>query len=150
MSTRHFTAVAAALTLVVACASDGPLPPPEGFQHAAATRACGPADGPAVAIYLVTAPAAALVPPAPYVRINVWQSVSDVEGGSWEVGGDAAAAAYFTAPNDFEVASDGWIRIQVVGADTTVEGSVDLTFPNAGRVAGGFRAVWISAAPLCG
>ena len=135
---------------MVACASDGPLPPPEGFQHAAATRACGPADGPAVAIYLVTAPTAALEPPVPYVRINVWQSVSDVAGGVWEVDGDSAAAAYFTGPADFEVASDGWIRVQVVGADTTVEGSVDLTFPTAGRVAGGFRAVWISAAPLCG
>jgi len=150
MSTRHVTALGVALALVAACASDGPLPPPEGFQHATATRTCGPADGPAVAIYLVTAPTAALEPPAPHVRINVWQSVSDLAGGMWEVDADSAAAVYVTAPGEFEAASDGWIRVRAVGADTVLEGSVDLSFPDAGRVAGGFRAVWISAAPLCG
>lgn len=150
MSKRHRIAASVVVVFTVACQSDGTQLPPEGFSHAAATRTCGPADGPAIAVYLAPNPVAALEPAAPYVRVNVWQSVGDAAG-SWEVGGgdDEAAAWYFTAPNEFEVAT-GRVTVSAVGSDTTVRGTVDLTFPSVGRITGSFEAAWISVSPLCG
>lgn len=152
MSKRHLIAASAVLAFTLACQSDGTLLPPEGFSYAAATRTCGPADGPAIAIYLAPNPVGAMEPATPYVRVNVWQSVGDVAGGSWDVGSGAtdAAAARFTAPTDFEVATQGRVTVSAVGSDTTVRGTVDLTFPSIGRITGAFEAAWISLSPLCG
>jgi len=140
-----------ALAVAAACQSDGAQIPPDGLSHAAATRTCGPADGPAVAIYLAPSPVAVIEPAAPYVRVNIWQSVSDVEGGTWDVASGADAAAWYSATStDVEVATDGHVTVSAVGPDTTVRGTVDLTFPSAGRITGSFEAAWISASPLCG
>jgi len=151
MSRRHFIAASAVLAFTVACRSDGTPLQPEGLSHAAATRTCGPADGPAVAIYLAPSPVAVIEPAAPYVRVNIWQSVSDIEGGIWDVASGADAAAWYGATStDVEVATDGHVTVSAVGPDTTVRGTVDLTFPSAGRITGSFEAAWISASPLCG
>ncbi|HEY6107486.1 MAG TPA: hypothetical protein VIV56_01160 [Gemmatimonadales bacterium] len=141
-----------AALLAVACLSDSTLRPPGRFHYAAAARACGPADGPAVGIYLATVPVESLAPPAPYIRIAVWQPLDHLAGGSWLIAaGDTSAAAwYYTAPNQFEVATGGHVMVTAVQPDTTIEGSLDVTFPAAGRVTGGFRSVWIAGAPLCG
>jgi hypothetical protein len=38
-----------------------------------------------------------------------------------------------------------------VSADKTIEGTVNIVFPNAGQISGGFHAEWISqTGPLCG
>ena len=141
-----------AALLALACLSDSTLRPPGRFHYAAAARACGPADGPAVGIYLATVPVESLAPPVPYIRIAVWQPVDRLAGGSWLIAaGDTSADAwYYTAPSQFEVATGGHVRVKVVLADTTIEGSVDVTFPGAGRVTGGFRSAWFAGAPLCG
>jgi hypothetical protein len=150
---RHHLAVAATiLALAVACSSDGFLGTPDAFPHAAATRACGPADGPAVAIYLTTVPVESLEPQRPYARIAIWQPQSKLAGGSWLIAaGDTAAAAwYFTGQAGFEVATHGRVTVSSVEPDTTIQGFADLTFPVAGRIRGGFRGIWISGSPLCG
>ena len=41
------------------------------------------------------------------------------------------------------------LDVSSVGSDKTVEGSVYLEFPNAGRVSGGFHATWIPGNVLC-
>ena len=142
----------AALALALACLSDSTLRPPGRFFYSAAARACGPTDGPAVGIYLATVPVESLAPPAPYIRIAVWQPLEHLAGGSWLIAaGDTSADAwYYTAPNHFEVATGGHVMVMIVQPDTTIEGSVDVTFLGAGRITGGFRSLWIASAPLCG
>lgn len=140
------------LALAVACQSDGAPRPPDGLPHAAAVRSCGPADGPAVAIYLAPTPVTAVDPATPYVRLTVFQPLGQLEGGSWRIaaGDDAAAGWYFRALDDFEAATGGRVTVTEVRSDTTVRGTMDVTFPTAGRVTGAFEAAWISASPLCG
>jgi hypothetical protein len=152
MPARRLTGLSTAVALGLACSSDAIFQPPGGFAHAAATRFCGPTDGPAVAIYLSPVPVESLQPPTPYVRVAVWQPLERLAGGSWlvAIGDTAAAAWYFTAPGDFAVATSGQVTVDLVEPDTTLQGSVDLRFPSAGRVTRSFRAAWISRAPLCG
>lgn len=143
--------------LPTACTS-GDIPEParslaaRGLTYAAATRACGPADGPAVEIYLAPAPVESLEPAAPYVRIYVWQPLDGLAGRSWILGGgEPEGSAWFhSSATEYEVAARGTVTVNRVTSDSTVEGSADLTFANAGRVRGGFRAVWISNSVLCG
>jgi hypothetical protein len=143
--------------LPAACTS-GDIPGPtrslaaSGLAHAAATRACGPADGPAVAIYIASAPVESLEPAAPYVRIYVWQPLDRLAERSWNLaGGEPEGSAWFqSSATDFEVAVRGTVRVNRVAPDGTVEGSADVTFPSTGRVRGGFRAVWVPNAMLCG
>ena len=127
----------------MAC-SDG-TGPPFGFRHAAATFECGPADGPAVAIYLSPNPVTSLEPSGPYVRIYIAQAVEEVGGKAFPIGETSPVGAWFqTSPSNSEMATSGYVITSSVNADKTVEGTVDLTFPNAARVHGSFHAPWIS------
>lgn len=145
--------VVTSLLLLMACASDGVNAPPPGLPHAAATRFCGPTDGPAVAIYLSRAPMLSLAPPAPYVRVAVWQPLDRLTGRSWSLTGaeTEGGAWFFATPGTFEVATRGEVTVRAVSADNTVEGTVDLRFPSAGRIRGGFKASWLNLPTLlCG
>jgi hypothetical protein len=137
--------------LAVACGSDGPLAPPQGFHHAAATFACGPADGPAVAIYLTPDPVTSLEPTGPFVRVYVPRSLDQVLGKTWTVNGvnsEAGASFHSSGPNT-EVAIGGGVSIDSIDADSTITGSVTLLFRHAGYVSGGFHAVWLPPATVC-
>lgn len=143
------------LVAAASCKSDGVFAPPPGLPHSAAMRSCGPTDGPAVAIYLLRTAATDLSPPPlPYVRIAIHTGVSEIEGRGWDVSDDSqhGVAVFVDNTTEFQPASRGVVIISEVLSDTTIEGSVDLVFPNAGRVRGGFRAKWISfSSPLlCG
>jgi hypothetical protein len=141
-----------AAILAVACASDGPLAPPHGFAHAAATLACGPADGPAVAIYLTPNAVTSLEPSGPFVRVYFPGSLNEVVGKTWPLNGsnsEAAAWLSSTGPNA-EVATSGYVILDSMGSDSTITGSVSLMFPKGGRIHGGFRAAWTPRTALCG
>jgi hypothetical protein len=86
------------------------------------------------------------------VRIYVWQSPQRLAGRSWAlVGTDAQGnASFHSTARDFEAATQGSVTVNAVTADNTIEGSVDLTFPRAGRIRGGFRAAWFAQTMLCG
>jgi len=58
---------------VAGCDSSNTLGPPPDLEYAAVTRTCGPADGPAVEIFLVPAPMQSLAPQTPYARMYVAQ-----------------------------------------------------------------------------
>lgn len=136
-----------------ACNAGDGIGPPLGLAHSTASRACGPTDGPAVAVYLTPTPTTTIHPPPPYVRILVWQPVSEISG-RWDVSADSpdGFAAYVDSPARFQPASSGTIRFGTVAADTTLVGTVDLVFTSTRRVRGSFRAVWIPSQPgaLCG
>jgi hypothetical protein len=152
MSVIRWSSVSVFLALAAAC-SDGTGAPPAGFRHAIATFACGPADGPAVAIILSPTPGGALEPNAPSVRIFIIHPVNEIGGKAWPIGGNAseANASFHSVGNTFENATTGYVITTSVSADKTVDGTVNLTFPNAGHVEGGFHATWVSQiGPLCG
>jgi hypothetical protein len=117
-----------------------------------AMPACGPADGPAVEIYLTPMPLETSEPTAPYVRIYIWQSLANLSERAWAVGGDepVGAASHHSSSNDLVVATSGIVTVTRVAADNTIEGSADLTFPGTRRVRGGFRAAWRPRVMLCG
>ena len=152
MSVPRLVASWVVAVLAAACASDGMPGPTAGLTHAAATRACGPTDGPAVAIYLAAAPVESLEPATPYVRIYVWQPPERLAGRSWVLaGGEPEGAAWLhSTAKDYEVATSGRVTVNAVAADSTIEGVADLTFPRGGRVRAGFRAAWLSRTVLCG
>jgi hypothetical protein len=122
--------------------------PPEGLSHSLATNTCGPADGPATAIYLAPEPIQAVSPSYPYVRIAIWQDVTQLAGETFRLDG-AASALYTPGAGTFEVASGGSVTIKRVGPQTLVEGVVDLQF-SFRRVLGTFSAAWVQLELLCG
>jgi hypothetical protein len=116
-----------------------------------ATFPFNPADGPATAILLARDPIQSLEPSYPFVRVDIWQSVSEIGGRTWRLdsGLGLMTARYFTAPGIFESATQGSVRIDRVGQDNRVEGRVDLRFPSA-AVRSDFSAPWVERLVLCG
>ncbi|HET7564749.1 MAG TPA: hypothetical protein VFJ96_07125 [Gemmatimonadaceae bacterium] len=135
--------------LGAACGSDTVTGPE--MPYAAVTPACGAADGPAVAIYLAHAPITSLDPSPPYVRIYIEQPINQLAGQSWTVGGAAADAAAWRTTDEpaVEAAQGGTVRVDAVRDSQVVEGFVDLTFPEGGRVQQAFRATWLAETVLC-
>ena len=152
MRGRYAAILPAALAVAAACAPDQIPGPPAGFNHATAMRECGPTDGPAVAIYLAADSGPLLQPPTPYIVIMVWQSLDRLGQQAWAVGNELgmAVAWFFSTPSNSQHATGGRVTVSVVDTASTIQGSIDLTFPSIGRVNGGFRASWIPRTPLCG
>lgn len=121
---------------------------PADFPHAVANFLCGPADGPATAITLASRPISPAVAQFPYVVIMIEQPLSALEGRTFLVG-SGAGATYFAGPNSYESASMGRVNIGSVDADSTIHGSVSLSFSSR-RVIDGFNAVWVGRTVLCG
>ena len=138
--------------LLAACDSDGIHTPPRGLAHALATRSCAPNDGPAVAIYLTSTAVQTLQPSPPYLRVAVWQPLDGLRGRSWSLasGSGEGAAWFHPTVTTFEIATRGSVTVTAVSADNRVEGNMDVTFPRAGRIRGGFKATWIAQTMLCG
>lgn len=141
-----------AVALAIACRSDGPAAPIRHFEYSAATFTCGPADGPATAIYLAPEPVGSIEPSAPFVRIYLTVAVEQLTGHVWELseGSSEGAAWFHSAGASNEIATSGYMIVSMVGADRTVQGSVYLEFPGAGRVGGLFTATWIPGTVMCG
>ena len=136
---------------VVACDASSIPGPPADLEFAAVTSSCGPADGPAVEIFLVPEAMSALPPQTPYVRVMVWRSLAELDGQRWELTGSDAEGGAWHHPteNEFELATYGVLIVNRVTADQTVEGEVNLVFPSGRHVWGGFKAIWFSANRGC-
>lgn len=123
------------------------------FSHSVATMICGPADGPATGILLGQNPIPSPAEPSyPYVRVSIWQPVTQLNS-LYIIGGPSSAvsALYVLSANEFVTATTGTVRIDRVGANNQIEGSVDLRFPAPGHaVTEGFNAPWIESLMLCG
>jgi hypothetical protein len=135
--------------VAMACGSDGISDPPFGFTHAVALAACGPADGPATAIYLSPDPIGSLEPAGVYIRIAVPVDVSHLTG-FWPVGlnSESAAWLHLTDPT-LQAAESGLVIVKSVGTDNTVTGIVDVDFPNGQRIRGDFTATWLTGMTTC-
>jgi hypothetical protein len=131
--------------LVAAC-SDGsePTEPVSGLPHAAASNSCGPADGPAVVIYLASMPIESLQPVAPFLQIHIWRSITELDAGSVIRISESisdANASFHGSGVEMKTANDG--EVGVTSKSTTViAGYVDLRFPDGPRFRGTFSAAW--------
>jgi hypothetical protein len=137
--------------LSFACASESTAPPPVGFTHAAAFNDCSPTKGPGVAIYLTPDPLE-LAQSGPYVILRFWHSLDEMRGRVWSLGTDSpdGQALYVSTAGTYEPATSGHTYVKSVSADKTIEGSMDVQFPNGGRIHGGFKAVWNDDPVYCG
>ena len=65
-------------------------------------------------------------------------------------GANAEGSAQFRAnAEDFELAESGTLTVNSVGADNSIQGRVDITFPNAAPVRGTFSAKWLPNQVFC-
>lgn len=152
MFVARMLSVSMVVAVAMACRSDNVFGPVRGPLYAAATFQCGPTDGPATAIYIAPEPVGSIEPSAPFVRVFVPVAVEELNGHTWPVSdGNSESAAWFHSIDaNVEIATTGYINVSSVGSDKTIEGSVHLRFPDAGRVRGEFRAAWIQRTILCG
>ena len=152
MSVFRKARIALLVAAAMACDSDSVFEPIRHFEYSAATRQCGPADGPATAIYLTHDAVGSIEPSAPFVRIYVPVAVEQLSGDVWQLSeGSADGAAWFHSTDaSSELAASGYMIVAAVGSDRTVQGSVYLEFPDAGRVSGAFTAAWIQSDVICG
>jgi hypothetical protein len=144
MSLFRWSGIALTATLLLGCSSDGVVGPSGHFDHAAATFTCGPADGPAIAIYLAPDPITSLAPSGIHVRLFVPGTVDEIRGRWLPISSRSEVSAWFHHnANDSEIATDGYLMVGSGSEGVGVDGLVDLQFPIAGRVHGTFHAEWI-------
>jgi hypothetical protein len=134
----------------LACHSDG-IGPVAAFNYATAHPQCGPADGPATEIFVSASPLDSQGALVPFVRIYVAVGVEELNGHIWSVSGSSPAAAWFhpVITGGQVAATGGTLTVTSVGADKSIDGSIDLSFPDAGRIRGEFHAVWIPGGAVC-
>lgn len=143
----RFSLVAAA---AMGCSSDVTSPQLRDFVYSAAAAACGPADGPAVMVILAPKPVVELNPSAPFVNVYVPVGVNDLTAHLWAIGSNAEAGAWFQSDSSTsEIADSGHMIVSSVDADHTIHGSLDLQFPNAGRITTEFHAKWLASNFYC-
>lgn len=139
------------VAFAMACSSDATSPLFRGFVYSAAVFQCGPADGPAVAIYLAPNPVGSIEPSAPFVRVYVPVQLDQLTAHVWPIASNTEAGAWFHADaSSSELAESGYMIVSSVDSDNTITGSVDLHFPDAGHIRSQFRATWVPSHALCG
>jgi len=140
-----------ALALSLACSSDSILLPRQGLRFSFAQNQCGPADGPAVAIFLTRDPTDGPTPVAPYARIYIDLSGTTLDGRAHSVAPDSrdAFATFNRTADDYEIASSGSVVATYSSGDNTISGLADIVFTGAGHLVSGFRAPVFPLAALC-
>lgn len=151
---RRATMLAGVL-LVAGCSSENDLSlpaPPNGLPTAYATSDCAPADGPATRLYLSSEPADILPPSAPFVDVAVWQAAGAIAGKRLEWTGPSSDgnARRCTAADACEEATSVTLQFRPREADSSLSGTIALTFADGSSIAGGFNAAWRPRQQLCG
>ena len=151
MAVFRMVRMAVVIAAAVACDSDSVFEPIRHFEYSAATFQCGPADGPATAIFLSHDAVGSTQPSTPFVRIYIPVAVGELSGRVWQLSADSpeGAAWFHSGDASSEIAASGYMIVAAVSSDRTVQGSVYLEFPDAGRVSGAFAAGWIQTTRTC-
>jgi hypothetical protein len=150
MSVTRLFSCSLVAVLAMACSSDSTSAPLRGFAFSSVTPQCGPADGPAVAVFLAPTQEGANGASAPYVRVYVDVPVNQLTG-VWPITPKSEAGAWFhpDATNS-ELAESGIMIVKSVDSDNTVMGLVDLYFSNGGHIKTDFLAKFRPMNMLCG
>jgi hypothetical protein len=151
MSVFRVARMAVIVAAAVACDSDSVFEPIRHFEYSAATFQCGPLDGPATEIFLSHDAVGSTAPSTPFVRIIVPIAVEELSGRVLQLSGysEGGLAWFHSDETSFEVATSGYMIVAAVSSDRTVQGSVYIEFPEAGRVSGAFAAGWIQSTRTC-
>lgn len=146
--TRLFSCSLVAV-FAMACSSSV-SPAFRGFAYSSVAAQCGPADGPAVAVFLAPTQEGADGATAPYVRVYVAVPVNQLAG-VWPIKTTSDATAWFQSDaSTSEVAESGYMFVSSVDSDNTVTGNVDIQFPDGGHIKTDFRAKFRPNVALCG
>ena len=138
--------------LLLACSDDSaPLEPLSELPYAVATPSCGPADGPAVLIYLASMPIESLQPVAPFIQVNIWRSITDLNPGTVVPISESLSDAnvWFRGSGVEREATGGEVGV-TSRTSTTLAGYVDLRFADGPGMRGSFTATWTPREMLCG
>jgi hypothetical protein len=102
-------------------------------------------------IFLASETITSLPPNPAYVRIYIAGWWDELEGNSWALTGNDAhgTARHYSTATDFEVATSGGIAVDEIDDGNSVEGTIDVIFPSAGRIRGDFRAEWVPLDQVC-
>jgi hypothetical protein len=152
MSVIRVLGISIAALAGMACSSDSVGPLGNGLTYATASFTCGPADGPATAIYLSATPIGLGEPSAPFVRMYVSVGVDELAGHVWGVQDKARSVGAWLQPilgGESIPASAGTLVVSSVGADRSVEGLVDFDFPDGSHVHSSFHAAWVQSNIIC-
>jgi hypothetical protein len=150
MSVTRMFGCSLVAVLAMACSSDSVSPAFRAFTYSSVAAQCGPADGPAVAVFLAPTQEGANGATAPYVQMYVAVSVNQLAG-VWPIATNSEAAASFHSDaSTVEYAESGYMFVSSVDSDNTVTGSVDIQFPDAGHIKTDFRAKFRPNNILCG
>lgn len=103
-------------------------------------------------IFLSGAPVTSRQPTSLHVRIWILRSLGSLAGETWSVGPNAmdGSATIRMGSDIIDTAIGGGVHVSSVDNDSTVTGTVDINFPQFGRIRGGFKAHWLANAALCG
>jgi hypothetical protein len=137
---------------IAGCSDDSaPLEPLRELPYAVATPSCGPADGPAVLIYLASMPIEALQPVAPFVQVNILRSITELDAGSVIQISESIsdANAWFRGSGVERQATGGEVGVTSRTTDT-LAGYIDLRFTDGAPLRGSFAATWTPRQLLCG
>jgi len=131
-----------AIALLLGCSSDTTLLPKQGLRFEFAQWECGPADGPAVAIYLTREPSNAPTPTAPFARIYVDLMTGNLlDGRQLSVGdGGQAFATFVRTDGTSDPALGGSVAANYSASNQEIVGSAYLTFKTAGLLVEEFHA----------
>lgn len=149
MSVTRVFSCSLAVVFAMACSSDSVSPSLSGFAYSTVAPQCGPADGPAAAVFLAPSLAGANEAATPYVRVYVPVPVNQLTG-VWPIATNTEAGAWFHKDGtSYEFAESGYMIVTSVDSDNTVTGSVDIRFPDAGQIKTAFRAKIRPNVALC-
>jgi len=123
---------------------------PDDLPHSVTVFACGPADGPAVQIFLAEQPISNGAPVAPYISIYIDRSITQLQPGTYAIGDKAVGITItrWSGASSYENATSGAVHITGVSADRTVTGDVTASFPSD-AVTGAFVAPWQDRQMTC-
>jgi hypothetical protein len=95
-------------------------------------------------------PVVTLDPSAPFVRVFVPVGASELTAHVWPIGSNTEAGAWFLPyASTTEIAGSGSMTVSSVDGNNNINGSLDLLFPNAGRIKSEFHAKWLTDSFYC-
>ena len=69
---------------------------------------------------------------------------------AWPIGSSSEAGAWFqSGSSTSEIARSGLMIVSSVGADNSINGTLDVDFPNAGHMTSEFHAKWLPSNFYC-
>lgn len=123
------------------------------YPFAVATRTCGPADGPAMALFLSPGEINQVPAAPPYFQFYLTRDPAELEGRTliWPSADETVGAWECTVPGAACAKSPaGVISLGRFGPDSALTVAADLRLGSGERVRVRTTARWVSGSPICG